>query len=78
MSPTRVLVLSPRPARIRTVFDVPFPHPRRRLALPAQGCGSPSTRARRRPIRRLMNLDLHPELRLCQWQIGAERAPLLG
>jgi ABC-type nitrate/sulfonate/bicarbonate transport system ATPase subunit len=32
----RILVLSPRPARIQAAFDVPFPHPRRLTSAPAQ------------------------------------------
>jgi ABC-type nitrate/sulfonate/bicarbonate transport system ATPase subunit len=32
----RILVLSPRPARIQATFDVPFPHPRRVSAPEAQ------------------------------------------
>jgi ABC-type nitrate/sulfonate/bicarbonate transport system ATPase subunit len=32
----RILVLSPRPARIQASFDVPFPHPRRLASAPAQ------------------------------------------
>ena len=32
----RILVLSPRPARIQAAFDVPFPHPRRLTSASAQ------------------------------------------
>jgi ABC-type nitrate/sulfonate/bicarbonate transport system ATPase subunit len=32
----RILVLSPRPARIQATFDVPFPHPRRLTSASAQ------------------------------------------
>ena len=32
----RILVLSPRPARIQAPFDVPFPQPRRLTSAPAQ------------------------------------------
>jgi ABC-type nitrate/sulfonate/bicarbonate transport system ATPase subunit len=32
----RILVLSPRPARIQATFDVPFPHPRRLASPPVQ------------------------------------------
>jgi ABC-type nitrate/sulfonate/bicarbonate transport system ATPase subunit len=32
----RILVLSPRPARIQATFEVPFPHPRRLISAPAQ------------------------------------------
>jgi ABC-type nitrate/sulfonate/bicarbonate transport system ATPase subunit len=32
----RILVLSPRPARIQAAFDVPFPHPRRLTSAAAQ------------------------------------------
>jgi ABC-type nitrate/sulfonate/bicarbonate transport system ATPase subunit len=32
----RILVLSPRPTRIQTTFDVPFPHPRRLSSREAQ------------------------------------------
>jgi ABC-type nitrate/sulfonate/bicarbonate transport system ATPase subunit len=32
----RILVLSPRPARIQATFDVPFAHPRRLASAPAQ------------------------------------------
>ena len=32
----RILVLSPRPARIQAAFDVPFPHPRRLASAAAQ------------------------------------------
>jgi ABC-type nitrate/sulfonate/bicarbonate transport system ATPase subunit len=32
----RIVVLSPRPASIREIFAVPFPHPRRLASAPVQ------------------------------------------